>query len=234
MTTTEDSDPTRSERSELSWSFRDGAISDDDYFKPHPQSTPPPNGSPSLLNKKIQKATISPKIQSKHLRSNLTRAHGDRDPLFYYEMVTTLGVGSMGSVAKVRKRGTVVGGSARKGFAEAVTKQKREKECIRIPWIGGIFRLCFEGKLKIGAETEKTNILSSIKRGFSFVESGGSASIEESIETSSSGSKQNIYAMKSIHLTRVTDGAFRLELKNEIDILRKLDHPHIVRAIETL
>jgi serine/threonine protein kinase len=39
--------------------------------------------------------------------------------------------------------------------------------------------------------------------------------------------------MKSIHLSRVTDDSFVTELKNEISILKKLDHPHIVRAIET-
>ena len=41
------------------------------------------------------------------------------------------------------------------------------------------------------------------------------------------------YAMKSIHLSRVTDDSFVQELKNEIAILKKLDHPHIVRPIET-
>ena len=44
---------------------------------------------------------------------------------------------------------------------------------------------------------------------------------------------ENLYAMKSIHLSRVTDDSFVQELKNEIQILRRLDHPHIVRAIET-
>jgi hypothetical protein len=34
-----------------------------------------------------------------------------------------------------------------------------------------------------------------------------------------------VYAMKSIHLSRVTDPAFVEELKNEIQILRSLDHP---------
>lgn len=41
------------------------------------------------------------------------------------------------------------------------------------------------------------------------------------------------YAMKSILLSRVTDDTFVQELKNEIDILKKLDHPHIVRPLET-
>ena len=41
-------------------------------------------------------------FRSKVLRSNLTRAHKNRDPLFYYEVQKVLGVGSMGSVVKVR------------------------------------------------------------------------------------------------------------------------------------
>jgi len=41
------------------------------------------------------------------------RVQMDKDPLFYYEVVAVLGVGSMGSVAKVRKKQEVIGGSAR-------------------------------------------------------------------------------------------------------------------------
>lgn len=39
--------------------------------------------------------------------------------------------------------------------------------------------------------------------------------------------------MKSIHLSRVTDPSFVEELRNEVRILRDVDHPHIVRPIET-
>ena len=41
------------------------------------------------------------------------------------------------------------------------------------------------------------------------------------------------FAMKSIHLSRVSDPAFLDELRNEVEILKTLDHAHIVRAIET-
>ena len=41
------------------------------------------------------------------------------------------------------------------------------------------------------------------------------------------------YAMKSIHLNRITDDTFVEELQNEIQILKQLDHPHSVRLIET-
>ena len=41
------------------------------------------------------------------------------------------------------------------------------------------------------------------------------------------------YALKSIHLNRCGNPAFVEELKNEVEILKELDHPTIVRAIET-
>lgn len=41
------------------------------------------------------------------------------------------------------------------------------------------------------------------------------------------------YALKSIILDRAMDSTFRRELLNEIAILRSIDHPNIVRAIET-
>lgn len=41
------------------------------------------------------------------------------------------------------------------------------------------------------------------------------------------------YALKCINLDRVNDLSFINELKNEIEIMKKLDHPHITRLIET-
>lgn len=41
------------------------------------------------------------------------------------------------------------------------------------------------------------------------------------------------YALKSIHLDRVDDLLFVNEMKNEIRIMKQLDHAHIVRPIET-
>jgi hypothetical protein len=42
-----------------------------------------------------------------------------------------------------------------------------------------------------------------------------------------------MYALKTIHFSRLQDEKFIQELRNEIDILKSLDHPNIVRAIET-
>jgi len=41
------------------------------------------------------------------------------------------------------------------------------------------------------------------------------------------------YALKSIHLSRVHDPTYVRELKNEIDLMKRLDHCHIVRPLET-
>lgn len=42
-----------------------------------------------------------------------------------------------------------------------------------------------------------------------------------------------MYALKSIHLNRCSTSVYVEELKNEVEILKQLDHPNIVRAIET-
>ena len=68
-----------------------------------------------LTNKNIDTIEKPPtaKRGSTALRGNLTRVQRNRDPLFYYQVEQILGIGSMGSVVKVRKRDAVVGGSAR-------------------------------------------------------------------------------------------------------------------------
>ncbi len=41
------------------------------------------------------------------------------------------------------------------------------------------------------------------------------------------------YALKSIHLNRLNDLLYINELRNEIEIMKRLDHPHISKLIET-
>jgi len=45
--------------------------------------------------------------------------------------------------------------------------------------------------------------------------------------------KDTCYALKTILLDRCSSVEYRNELKNEVEILKSLDHPNIVRAIET-
>ena len=326
----------------------------DDASSPSSPSPPPPPPPPipsqsgfggatttSAVVTKTWDGSTNPPLSPRHrensvlfspsLRKNLMREQKERDPLFFYEVTQTLGVGSMGSVAKVKKRRTTVGGSARKSIQIAVKKQKQKRRCLQIPFVGGLFRLCIDDKLsyddlqedddddddvekkkdpnnslhqfsapsipdlqpfgkplsqqsakgrtssilqtavaqkaaaelsvgndekrgsggggsssnrihQIGLDLDKTS--SSALRSRS--ESAGSSDSRRSISSSEDSFSKNgssrhrtqsvsehEYAMKSIHLSRVTDDTFVHELTNEIAILRDLDHPNIVRPMET-
>ena len=116
------------------------------------------------------------------LRSGLTREQIDRDPLDFYEVIKTLGKGSMGSVKLVRKKADKIGGSARRVWD--------------------------------GASSSSSSLLNT-----SATELRSASISRRDIE----------YAMKSIVLSHVDNQAYIDELRNEVDILRALDHPHIVR-----
>jgi Protein kinase domain len=156
------------------------------------------------------------KFLSKDLRGNLTRTQINRDPLHYYDVTGLLGVGSMGSVTNVRKRPAAIGGSARKSNLIRVKRENQIKACFNFPVFGGLFQYCLEGEAE--AYLEK---------------SMSSPSTSHVAGTEASPSTQMTFAMKSILLSRCTVSAYVEELKNEVEILKTLDHPHIVRAIET-
>ena len=172
----------------------------------------------------------------------LMKDQNERDPLFYYEVKKTIGTGSMGSVVLVKKRSQTLGGSARKKVRDAVRNHKWKQRCFQLPLgIGGLFRFCIDDELRV-VEPERNKR----RRGFdknawvstetwtgSSSIGGGSEDLDDDGCKAFSSLSENEYAMKSIHLRCVTDDSFELiqELKNEIDILKKLDHPHIVRVI---
>ena len=181
-------------------------------------------------------------FRSDVLRSNLTRSQVNRDPLFYYEVKKVLGVGSMGSVVSVRKRDEKVGGSARKSLRGAFRQEKVVQECMKIPFCGQFFSSCLWNPLSDNGQSASSrsgsvrNIVASITGGGSpFKAVDSERSFEGGVlETPKKKPSYNMeYAMKSIHLSRVTDKAFVEELRNEIAVLKALDHPHIVRCIET-
>lgn len=182
-----------------------------------------------------QTASVGNSFRSKVLRSNLTRSHKNRDPLFYYEVQQVLGVGSMGSVVKVRKRDEAVGGSARQGLQGAFKRERLARECIHVPIVGWIVRHCLGNPLE---NPEKNTDRGSLRNILSFGSQGSPFKpVNESIrsldtlssggDTKSSKPYDMNYAMKSIHLSRVTDETFVEELRNEITVLKALDHPHI-------
>lgn len=144
----------------------------------------------------------------------------------------------MGSVATVRKRDEVVGGSARKDIVEGFQRQQRQEECFHIPFFGPFFQFCVD-QVGIGRKmTKSSHSTSGIKSSGSTDLSGSFRSSQRDIFTTSersSGSEgyEQKYAMKSIHLNRIADKTFIAELKNEVEILKQLDHRNIVRPIET-
>lgn len=166
-------------------------------------------------------STGTPKFASKDLRGNMTRRQINRDPLQFYELDAVLGVGSMGSVAKVRKRQSALGVKARLIVQERSKKEKKIKACFNLPIVGGLFQCCLKGQAEAWIDNEMSRDINN------------DTATSSAHGTESSVSTEGVYAMKSIHLSRCTDVAFIEELKNEIEILKTLDHPHIVRAIET-
>ena len=166
-------------------------------------------------------------FSSASLRGNLTRQHKDRDPLLYYEITKLLGEGSMGSVSLVRKRLSAIGGSARYDMKERRERQQKVQTCFSLPLIGGFFEHCFKAKAE--ALVEKASRHS---RDVSIATEATTKSTRSSNSSLSKTSEQN-YAMKSIHYKHVTSETFVDELKNEVELLKKLDHPHVVRVIET-
>lgn len=163
------------------------------------------------------------KHASKELRGKLTRRRTNQNPLQNYDVTTILGVGSMGSVAQVRKRTSAIGRSARKGERDRAQRERQRcQACFTLPFI----QYCWNGRRTTMAD-EGAN--------FHDIEWKQAPSVDGTEETSSSLSscKEMIFAMKTIHLNRFNDEDFVEELKNEIEILKTLDHPHIVRAIET-
>jgi serine/threonine protein kinase len=207
------------------------------------------------------KRSSSSSFHSKVIRENLMREVKDRDPLFYYEVASVLGVGSMGSVAKVRKRDSVVGGSARKGLQKHFEKERKLKVCFSLPFVGGMFRACLDPpddnsrsdsnhdgdsstfvsnvvSSSTATPSRNSSILNTKNARFEVLGGGGGGggsssspprtppSLSIDGQSVASGSTyEQYYAMKSIHLSRVTDPSFVEELKNEIQILRSLDHP---------
>ena len=187
------------------------------------------------------KANGSNSFRSKVLRSNLTRTHKNRDPLFYYEVQQVLGVGSMGSVVKVRKRDSVVGGSARKDLKGVFQRERMVRDCVNVPIFGWLIRNCLPNPLvdHKQASTHTSNSLRSLLNLGGSINTGTpftpvNESIHSSDTISSFGAESKLkqpydmtYAMKSIHLSRVMDPTFVEELRNEILVLKALDHPHI-------
>ena len=186
-----------------------------------------PSGSLRESQRSAGSGASSTKAKSPDLRGNLTRQHAGRDPLAFYDVQKLLGTGSMGTVATVRKKQHTVGLSARYDLKERRKVQEKIDACFSFPLLGGLFQHCFKAKAEAMLEDAS---LSRHKSNDVTAATDDSTTLESSSSTSSSSI---IYAMKSIHLQLVKDPTFVDELKNEIEVLKTLDHPHIIRIYET-
>lgn len=157
------------------------------------------------------------------LHGSLMRTQVKRDPLRFYEVVKIIGQGSIGSVSKVQKRSSALGGSARSDF---VSMERRHKCCF------GFGLSFFPSKRDVFDETDmdkntpKEKVTASTRQQKYKTKKSTSSMI-------SYGHKELIFALKTIHMDKVSDPTLKLEMMNEIAILQNLDHPNIVKAIET-
>jgi serine/threonine protein kinase len=160
------------------------------------------------------------------LRSSLTHEHTNRDPLSSYQITRHLGSGSMGDVKLVKKRQDKLGGSARR---DCRSNQKDTTCCFHL------FQYCiYVGDATSGGGFSSHHSVLSVFSGKEDATVSTARSFEDSLlNKETSPAKEIIYAMKSIHLDQMTQQVFINELRQEIAVLKHLDHPNIVRAIET-
>jgi len=202
----------------------------------------------NLANKRCSSSSDSsndPIIPTLH--QSLLRTHKKKDPFQYYDALDMLGGGSMGSVCRVKKR--AVGGSARALFLQEQKKSPFDHVLKKI-----LPCLAFCPIVGSGEEETKTNAL--VRHRDSSLSSNGDDIMIDDAVTSIANETTNpktfsknlsrhsdmisfhndygvVYALKSIVLNQVKNTVFVEELKNEIAILRTLDHPNICKAIET-
>uniref|UniRef100_A0A7S1VXM4 Calmodulin n=1 Tax=Ditylum brightwellii TaxID=49249 RepID=A0A7S1VXM4_9STRA len=206
----------------------------------------------------------------------------NRDPLQYYRILEVVGVGSMGSVSRVQKRPSAIGGSARLENSLRGRKQLQEwkeyqqRQCLQQQawWqkpLPTLFSSCCDDTsssdwknhkwLSFFRRTDITtpptssdmhNLLSlpTLEDGpitnfpshFNLNASQHSilndtfhstTNLNASFHSTSSAIQNIEYALKSIHIQRLSKKAAITELQNEIEILKTLDHAHIVKPIET-
>lgn len=201
---------------------------------------------------------MQPKINSSQLCQNITRQI-NRDPYEVYQHAKVLGSGSMGSVHMVKKRHNIVGGSAR--WHNLTDKKKLELKGVHpslvmacsLPIVGGFFKNCVDLEEErdhhvangtFGATLDSLNVsrrhhitLNTLDND-SFKHAPQITPSHVRINTFLEKEKERgyyeaYYALKSIHLERVHDPTFVSELRNEIAIMKRLDHAHITRLIET-
>lgn len=174
-------------------------------------------------------SSLASGAKSPNLRGNLTRQHKNRDPFSVYQLVNTLGRGSMGTVDLVRKLS--VGGSARYNTVARAAVQEKYDHCFQLPIIGGLLSLIFQHKAAADLQKASLEPFEQQQDGYNSNDEIDGASADHDPDSISTNAPT--YAMKSIHYNLIKDKVFVDELRNEIAVLKTLDHPHVVRVLET-
>jgi hypothetical protein len=152
-------------------------------------------------------------------------------------------------VAKVKKRPDAIGGSSRPEF---VTAHKKKCWCMpALPFLSPDPSKQNAIVWKEDSSSSSTTISNSttstksnpdpVSKAASWRSTGSAPFKENSKQLFHRTSKLHtqgtrkdmVYALKSIHLDRCNSKEFQKELRNEVTILKQLDHPNIGRAIET-
>jgi serine/threonine protein kinase len=146
----------------------------------------------------------------------------------YYEVISILGEGSMGSVSKVKRRTDTLGGSSRLDYVQREAQKKidalrEENYCAFI-----LQRLMFplQDCWHKHVDKKRPSILTS-------QHSSALERMTSNMSSSSASRHRTVYALKSIHLGQSSDPGLMLEMENEINLLQQMDHPNIVKAMET-
>lgn len=197
---------------------------------------------------------LSRGMSSPRLAENISRKV-ERDPYEVYEHAKVLGSGSMGSVHMVRKRDMNVGGTAR--MHNLSTRKKLELKGVHpslvlacsLPVVGNLIRSCVdsEEESKDGAISARFSSGQDLNVSRREITLHNVMSLDDTMHQSPAhvrinkylakeqkrGKYEAHYALKSIHLNRLNDLLYINELKNEIEIMKRLDHPHISKLVET-
>mmetsp|Transcript_26907 Transcript_26907/g.56109 ORF Transcript_26907/g.56109 Transcript_26907/m.56109 type:complete len:553 (-) Transcript_26907:671-2329(-) len=151
---------------------------------------------------------FDPDTSTRSLTNHLVRQRYNTNVWDYYKEYHRIGEGSIGTVSLVRRKKGTEGGSAYNGG-----------NVVSIGCFGGLFA-CLGKSKKAPRSIEKSS------------DSGPSSRrgrAKNSSNTSSCHAEE--YALKSIQL-RLVERKYLDELRNEISVLRSLDHPNIVKAYE--
>ena len=166
--------------------------------------------------------------------------HSDRNPYDDYEALGVIGAGSMGSVERVVRRSPSSSSWHSSGGGRDHHGDDGEDACAVCDWGPGRFLVrLLSGSSRLRSSSSGGSLIVDSVASSSRSSSSSSSSDRQSSSggggaapSSPSSSLRRRYALKSIVHGAQHDPDMIAELRNEIGILRSLDHPHIAHVID--